>query len=77
MIKTRNITSYDTTIHKNELEKQQTHPFDYTQNFAKETIHVDFECEFFDHHETYHIPKKSSLICNCSKPTSSNSNSSL
>jgi len=71
------MTSFDITILKNELGKKPNYPWDYTSNFAKETLYVDFQFESFDHHETYHTPKKSSLICNCSKTPNSNSNSPL
>jgi len=71
------MTSFDITILKNELRKKPNYPWDYTPNFAKETIYVDFQFESFDHHETNHTPKKTSLVCNCSKTPNSNTNSPL
>jgi len=79
LLETRNITSYDTTFHQNELSKQPTHPWDlcFQPNLIKEVIQVDFEFKSFDHPETYHASKKSSLVRHRRKTTSSNSNSSL
>jgi len=61
------------------LGKQPSHPWDlcFHPNLVKVAIQVDFEFESFNHPETYHASKKSSLVCHRRKTTSSNSNSSL